>query len=116
VSEGATTRVIDLLVAAVVAGGAAALATIAINTDCFHNQAEVAVPQAGTQRAGWCGALTGGSHWRLLFIGAAVLLAIAVQSLPIDRLIRWALTGLVCVAALLVALVLGGLEYTHPAG
>ena len=110
------TRIVDVLLGALVAGGAAALATIAINTDCFHNKVAVTIPQPGTQRAGWCGVLTGGSHWRLLFIGAAVLLAIAVQSLPIDRLIRWGLVGVAGVAALLVAFVLGGLEYTHPAG
>jgi hypothetical protein len=115
VSEGAT-RLVDPIFAAVLAGGTAALVTIAIHTDCFDNKAAVAVPQAGTPRAGWCGVLASGSHWRLLFVGAAALLAVAVQSLPVDRLIRWGLTGLVCVAVLLLAFVLGGLEYTHPAG
>jgi hypothetical protein len=111
-----TTRVLDLVTGVGVAGGIAALSTIAINDDCFHNVAEVAIPQAGTPRAGWCGVLTGHSHWRLLFVGGAGLLALVVQSLPIHRLIRWGLTATVCVAALLVAFVLGGLEYTHPSG
>ena len=76
---------------------------------CFHNLAGVEVATPDSERGPWCGAV---AHGSVLFVGAAIVLGVAVAVAPVSRGVRVALFVLAAISVIAIPVYMGTLDYS----